>query len=221
MRNYFLIVILLLGVSGCDRPVERRQYTEVFTDTERPARSSVDDPPGAFLRAMPRDDIHASLDIRDMNLQMLEASVAQTLLEWDVPEGWAEQPGGGMRLATFVNSGEEDPVETSVISLSGEAGGLESNIIRWMQQVGLDPADPGEMADFISRQERLDADGLPAVIVDLTQWQEHLPPQEPSLIAAIIEAADSRIFIKMTGSKKAVRHNQPRLKALVQSLRVK
>jgi hypothetical protein len=218
MRNYVLTVILCCGAAGCDRPVERRQHTEVFIETERPAASSADDP-HAFLQAMPRDDIHANLDVQDMDLQMLEAPAAQNLLEWDVPGGWSERKSGGMRLATFVNTGEDDPIETSVISLGGEAGGLEANIIRWLQQIGLPSPGPEEMADFMGRQERLEVDGRTAVIVDLTLWQDQLPPQAPSIIAAVVEDAESKIFIKMTGSKKAVRHNQPRLKALVRSLR--
>ncbi|KKW17097.1 MAG: hypothetical protein UY58_C0011G0009 [Candidatus Magasanikbacteria bacterium GW2011_GWA2_50_22] len=69
--------------------------------------------------------------------KMLEASVARPPLSWATPEGWRELPGSGMRLATFRSADTGDPVECALISLAGDAGGLESNAARWMQQVNI------------------------------------------------------------------------------------
>ena len=42
-------------------------------------------------------------------------------LAWTTPDGWEEQAGQGMRLATFVAGGERGRVECSVVSLAGSA----------------------------------------------------------------------------------------------------
>ena len=67
---------------------------------------------------------------------MIAASAQKPPLAWDLPEGWTETPGNGMRLVTF-HSTDKDPVECTIVSLGGMAGGLESNIVRWMGQINI------------------------------------------------------------------------------------
>jgi hypothetical protein len=172
---------------------------------------------------MPQDDIHAGLTGGNMPGGMpmisspeLEASVDRTPLQWDLPQGWSQQKGSGMRLATLKSA----TTETTIISLSGSAGGAASNIMRWMQQINVPPLAENELNSFLDSQERLTtASGLNALIVDLSQLQPEAPAQAPSIIAAIIDRQASQIFIKMTGTKEAVLKDREAFLGLVRSVK--
>ncbi len=209
------------AMAGCEKEPLKRHYTEVFIDAQKQERANNDaDPHASLQQMMPQDEIHANLNMRDMGLQQgLDASVVKTPLSWETPKEWAEKTGSGMRLATFVSLDEKHPVETTIISLGGEAGGDAANVTRWMRQIQIEVPPAEELEDFISRQERLTSvSNLPVLMVDLTSFQNQ--PDSPSMIAAIIEREGATIFVKMNGSRQAVLENRGRFKALVQSIKV-
>lgn len=55
-------------------------------------------------------------------------------LTWKAPAGWKEIKGNSIRLVSFKIS---ENAECTFIVLSGQAGGLESNVNRWRGQIGL------------------------------------------------------------------------------------
>jgi len=171
---------------------------------------------------MPQDDIHANLQPGSMPMMPgLEQSVDRTPLSWKTPKGWLEQKGSGMRLVTFSVSDKSMPIETTIVSLGGSAGGIEGNIVRWMGQLRLAVPSAAEMAAFIKKQDVLTTEsGLTATMVDLTQWQDKEKDTAASMIAAIIERPGSQTFVKMTGTKKAVLANRAKFKELVTSIAV-
>jgi hypothetical protein len=61
--------------------------------------------------------------------------------EWDLPDGWRQQPASGMRIATVQFGPEEDPIEMSVIPLAVPDGDTDAcivmNVNRWRDQMGL------------------------------------------------------------------------------------
>ena len=191
-----------------------------------------DDIHAGLLSNMPDDDIHRGLKSKggmpssmampaDPAMQKsLEASVDRTPLLWQTPQGWSEQKGKGMRLATFTTGAGSPSIETTIISLGGQAGGLSSNVVRWINQLQLPALDDSSLQKFIQSQEKLQtADGMPAVLVDLTSLQERSSGAVPSMIAAIVDKSSAQIFIKMTGSKSAVLANKDQLKNLVKSIK--
>lgn len=231
-----LSFLLLLTFVGCERTPQKRQYTEIIIESEPPLNLASNEDPYAFLRGrmpqddihqglMPQDDIHASLNRQDMQNMGLDSelnkSVDRTPLTWKTPSGWLEKTGSGMRLATFVNADANNPIEATIVSLGGEAGGVSANVIRWMQQINLKVSDSFQVEDFIKRQPQLKTtSNLPAVFIDFTELQQDEKPGVASMMAAVIERENAQIFVKMTGSKQAVTANREIFKSLVQSIRV-
>lgn len=215
-------VIPLLIYAGCERPTSERHYTEIFMEApSKPSGLPMDDP-HAFMRLMPEDEIHANLNTTDAGLkERLEASVAKTPLSWNTPSGWLERPASGMRLATFINTDPQLPVETTIVALAGTSGGIEDNVVRWMGQIHLEVPDSRDLNDFIKKQERFLTDsGLTVILIDFSGRQKTMGTDVPSMIAAVIERPDSQIFVKMNGSKQAVIQNRTALKSLIRSLKV-
>ena len=153
--------------------------------------------------------------------KMLEASVARPPLSWATPEGWQDQGAGGMRLATFKSADAKEPVECALISLAGDAGGLESNAARWMRQVNIAVPEAPAMEKFLAAQKKIKTpDGFDATIIDLTQLQSQDDFESPSMAATIIVLPEMTVFVKMTGTRGAVLKNLDKFEALCQSLKL-
>jgi hypothetical protein len=75
---------------------------------------------------------------------------------WDLPAGWKEEPGRGMRAATIRIPAEAAALELSVIGLPwrGTPGELLSNINRWRGQMKLPEVGRPQLADF-TREKKI------------------------------------------------------------------
>ncbi len=62
--------------------------------------------------------------------------------EFRKPDTWEQVPNSAMSLATFKVNETAGKADITLTPLAGPAGGLESNINRWRQQVGLAPQSP-------------------------------------------------------------------------------
>lgn len=150
----------------------------------------------------------------------IEASIVNVPLKWEIPEGWQEIKSSGLRLVTF-QSPKENPIECSIVSLEGMAGGLESNVHRWMGQINLTISDQ-EFTEFLQGQEKIISQGdLPISFIDFTLLQMKDQENVPSMIAGILNIQEKTIFIKMTGSKSSVTHHKEKFKQLCRSLQIK
>ena len=93
---------------------------------------------------------------------------------WKLPDGWAEEPGSGMRMATLRIADKEQPLELSVIPLpraegdTDESAYLLSNINRWRGQLKLDPLDAKALTAETKRKK---VDGHDVVTCDFTGQQ--------------------------------------------------
>ena len=236
MRAYFFLILCLVPLIGCQRAPVKRTYHEIV-------QSAPQQPPPAMMpmsgeldmSSIPMDDIHASLregqgvstampmtGAMDQETQkMLEASVVRPPLSWTTPQGWQEIPGSGMRLVSFASADKDNPVECTIVSLGGQAGGLESNAARWMQQVNIAVPAQAQLEQFLSAQKKIQTkDGFTAAIIDLTQLQPKEDLQSPSLMATIIALPDTTVFIKMTGGRGAILKNKDKFETLCQSLKL-
>ncbi len=224
ITTYLFLTVICTGLYGCDRPsglVET--YHETFTDVPRINPESQD--VHAFLKMMPQDDIHANLNMNDINMNMsapIEASMANTPIVWKTPETWNEKPGQGMRVVTFTSKDEANPVETTIVSLAGEAGGLNANVDRWLKQLNLQAESEEQINSFIDQQKSITlSDGSLVKILDFTVWSSKVTDNQSSMIAAVWDAKTAQVFIKMTGSLNAVQKNKALFEALVESLKFK
>ncbi|MCA9407200.1 MAG: hypothetical protein KC733_00790 [Candidatus Omnitrophica bacterium] len=169
---------------------------------------------------IPNDDIHANLKMDNSFLQQkLEQSIVDAPINWKVPEGWREQKGNNMRLVTFYSENPMAPVETSIISLAGNAGGLSANVIRWMQQISIPVPNEEELNSFLDKQNKMQLENnISVLIIDFSPLQNDQRETTPTIMAAIINNNLSRVFVKMTGSKKDVVHNKSAFESLLKSI---
>ena len=162
--------------------------------------------------AMTGTDPHAGLDMSSAAPMMAAAGGHKAKLAWSVPQGWTEEPGKGMRVATFHATNNPQEIDVSIVSLGGMAGGLESNIKRWMGQIGVQASDE-QFQKFIQAAKDN--------IFDFTWIQKGQPPATKSMVAAILTLGDSTVFVKMTGSIDAVTKHKNELVALAGSVHTK
>lgn len=122
-------------------------------------------------------------------------------LKWHLPENWSEAPGGGMRLASFSPPAWEGLGQGSVILLGGDAGGLEANLRRWMQQIKLQPPDETAFQAFLAGlAPKTTRGGFPCVLVDFGALLDPAAdPSTPSMLAAAVTLQDQTAFFKLTG----------------------
>jgi hypothetical protein len=212
----FIYILLIIIFSGCEHKPIVREYREI-TRSSANASSSFEEI-HSFLKSPKKQN---DMSINDAKTQtMLEASKSNLPLIWKTPKGWMESQGSGMRLATF-KSPDSDSIECSIVSLGGAAGGLEANIIRWLGQLGIPEPNANELKEFIASQEKIrSSQGLEMVLVDFTKWPSQQISPQGSMMATVFNAQESTIFIKMTGSIKAVTNNRSAFKSLCQSIRI-
>lgn len=204
MKNIFMFVVCVALTAGCqDRPAER-VYNEVIIKPEgmTPALAMN---PHVGMEPMPG---------------MSNAPAPRSPVQWTVPDGWEEVRGGGMRIVSFRNRQDPQAIDVSIVSLSGPAGGLEANLIRWGGQIGIDlQSDPTKLKSLMSAAETLKtSDGSSAQIYDFRSVHKNEDPSGKNIVAAMTVVGDSTIFVKMTGSEQAIESNLASFKALTQSL---
>jgi hypothetical protein len=89
---------------------------------------------------------------------------------WELPAGWSQSPGSGMRFATITVSPGPPPVEMTVIPLPTGAAPYEQqlleNVNRWRGQLSLPPQTAVELSQ--AKEELKSKDGSTVTIVRLT-----------------------------------------------------
>ena len=90
--------------------------------------------------------------------------------KWDLPEGWRERPGSGMRFATLEFTAGGATQELTVTRLGARGGDNEdedilANVNRWRGQLQLEPISLEDMPKTTLRMPR--KDGGSAVLINL------------------------------------------------------
>lgn len=122
-------------------------------------------------------------------------------LAWSLPDGWSEEAGSGMRIATL-RPAMFPSVEVTIIALEGQAGGELANVNRWREQIGLPPVEATALG---STRKRVTSQAGEVTVHEL------LGPNGNGVIAGIISSPDSHTwFFKLAGDSRslpAVRDN--------------
>lgn len=140
---------------------------------------------------------------------------SSNLLVWETPPAWQELPGDGIRLAAFRLEQDDRRVETTVVMLGGPAGGVEANVIRWLDQLGLQLTGE-ELARFLDAGEPVATrDGMPLTVFDFTGL---VAPGGDSMLAAVGPMLDQTLFVKMSGDGAMVAAARADFLSLVASL---
>lgn len=113
-----------------------------------------------------------------------------TDIVWELPEGWTERAGSGMRIAEFLpDAGVEDGLVT-LIALGPGAGGLEANVSRWRGQVGLPPQGESQTLQVEGKR----------TFTFVTFARESREAGLPlTTAAAVYSLGDRTLFLKFTG----------------------
>jgi len=148
---------------------------------------------------------------------------------WDLPQGWIEQPAGGMRLATITNP-QSPGLEVSIVSLSGVAGlswptgqgGISANLNRWMKQIDLPELNEPALEEFLNTQKTFKTQGgLLCVLVDFTTLQPQEDLSLPGMLVGVVEIPEQTVFVKMTAPLSVLNQNRDAFEALCQSLKMR
>lgn len=145
-------------------------------------------------------------------------------LTYDVPEGWTDRGGGGLRLATLVIG---DPAAGHEVTVIPAAGTLRSNVERWQGQLGdTDVAARDKAVEAaLAAAEKLDVGGTEATVVLLLDaeaaqaaGQTDAPGQ--AILGAMIPLDESAaLFVKYKGDAAVARREQDTFNRFVSSIR--
>jgi len=114
---------------------------------------------------------------------------------WDLPSGWTQRAGSGMRFATIIVGESAHGLELTVFRFGPESGDIKSNVRRWAGQAGVTDLSDAALADMT---RPLIVDDQSATLVDVTgpgsggdpsmagpvRPQQPQPPAKPERLAA-------------------------------------
>lgn len=138
---------------------------------------------------------------------------------WEKPRLWSAEGGEGLRLATFFVPGRDGSCRCTLVALPGNGGGVQANVQRWLGQLQLPLFSPPQLADFLSRQNKIQTrDGLPVTVIDFTTLGRLQEQQVPSMLVAIVAGDNETLFIKLSGGKALLEKNREDFLKFCQSL---
>ncbi len=185
-----LLAAAAVAVAACAREPRVREYDEVV---------------------IKRSPVEAAFDGSGA------AAAAPAPLVWQTPPAWQELPGDGIRLAAFRYEQGDRRVETTVVMLGGIAGGVEANVVRWLDQIGLQLTGD-ELAQFLAGGEQITTgDGMPLTMYDFTRLAS---TGGDSILAAVGPVGEQTLFVKMSGHESLVAGARTDFMSLVESLGV-
>lgn len=139
---------------------------------------------------------------------------AESLFEWETPEGWRQLGASGMRLLNFRVAGRDD-AECYLTMLQGSGGGVLANVNRWRRQMGRSPLSQAEV-DRLPRREFF---GRDAVLVEVEGTLQG--KKDRKLLALLVVLPMGVITMKMTGPAEVVDDERGRFLELCDSLRLR
>jgi hypothetical protein len=114
---------------------------------------------------------------------------------WTKPDSWTEKALSEMRLGSFEVAGANgESADVSITAFPGDAGGLDSNVNRWREQVHQPALESEQLAQ--SWQEEA-VDGVPTIIVDVQSPSG--AEKASAILGSVMRTADRTWFVKMTG----------------------
>ena len=132
---------------------------------------------------------------------------------WSKPSGWTEKALSEMRLGSFEVAGTNgESADVSVTAFPGDAGGVDSNVNRWREQVH-QPALEGEQLTQSWQEETVD--GIPVILVDVESPAG--AEKVGAILGAVLRTTDRTWFVKMTGPPDLLRTQKDNFLVFVRS----
>jgi hypothetical protein len=151
-----------------------------------------------------------------------------TLLTWDSPEGWVEEPpANSMRQAQYRVPGEAGDGQCVAYYFgAGQGGDTMANAERWADQF-MQP--DGRSSRELLQTEKQQVGDMDVLMVQVTgtyneggMMMTGAPAKampDYMLLGAVVEGPDSNWFFKFTGPEQTVRDNEDAFRGLVESVR--
>ena len=181
MKSTFLIILMPVFLFGCG--------DEQIQTYKAPKESSTSPP-------------------MQMSEQQAPVQPAGKGFEAELPEGWTEKPGSGMRIISYAIEGTA--VDFYLISLS--MGDLASNVNRWRGQVGLAPASSEEIEQAA---QSLEINGHPMRYIEIYNDEGG-----KGIIAAIIDLAPQYWYFTAKGPVEELKVNATDIRAFLESIKI-
>lgn len=145
------------------------------------------------------------------------AAPGDAKFSWTTPAGWENKPAGMMRAANLTITGQPE-VECYLTELSGAAGGLESNINRWQQQMG-QPALAPDQISALPKHPLLGGEAS-FVTIDGTfgGMSGAVANENFRMYGLALVKDDMSYFVKMTGPKDVLVAEEANFLAFAASL---
>ena len=132
---------------------------------------------------------------------------------WTVPDGWQTGPLTQFLVAKYLIAGSGDAkAEVNVSSLALDGGGLQSNVNRWRQQLGVAQASEDDLAKLPS----IDVPGGKATLVDIAGTNPRTG-KPGRLVGLILPLGGQTWFYKLMGDAATVAAQKDALIKFVQS----
>lgn len=155
----------------------------------------------------------------DMSGMGAVPTAAQAQFDFDVPDGWTNLAPTSMRAVNLAIA-REPAAQCTLTLLSGDGGGLASNIDRWRGQMGLGASTPAELA-ALPVGELL---GRSAVRVDFSGDYAGMGSTASSgyrMVGLLAVATEGSAFLKFVGPAPVVESELAAFDAVAASLRVR
>lgn len=191
--KYLALGMIPLLMTGCSR--EQPMTYEV------PKEQSA-----APVQQMGTDEANASV-IAAHNA--MNADAPGTEFTADLPEGWTEAAGSGMRMVSYVI--EDTSIDFYLISLT--MGDVPSNVNRWRGQVGLPAASPEEIAGDL---QTFEAHGRSVNYIEIYNEEGG-----KGIIAAIVDLSPKYWYFTAKGSVDELKANAADIENFLKSLQIK
>ncbi|PIE02722.1 MAG: hypothetical protein CSA81_06085 [Acidobacteria bacterium] len=142
-----------------------------------------------------------------------QASQPAPTIHWNVPETWQETTASSMHLAAFTAPYEGGEASISIMTLSGDGGGLLLNVNRWLNQLDLKPVEESALVDMAHKMKSESGS------FSLFHLANDSKPEKAFLIS-VYTLPSKTLFIKLIAPAKATEALQPDFEAFCQSIHI-
>ena len=199
-RLMTILIAPLLLLAGCGEEPTIRQY-----ETTRPV----------------------GFDWPQTELREAEAEVDGFEWVWDVPAGWIEAPEVPEQLVAdyrFPGSNDSLPGRMTVSKIDGDAGGVNANVLRWLQQLYVTTARGLGPEDKVSTPMQVTS-GMATFVELHGQYQGEHNPTRISAAIVQLEAEGGGVyqtwFFKLAGDDATIEANRMGMAQMILTFRPK
>jgi hypothetical protein len=128
-------------------------------------------------------------------------------LHWETPEGWQEQPAGGMRLANFIVPGPEGRnALVSIVTLAGVVGQDAQVVNIFRERL---PAPPLAESELAAMAREIQVGPTQGRLYDMTAESENDDEGRSRLMVAVLSSGNSSWYFNFFGQNALIESEKP------------